>query len=120
MMQVGSLLTSPAFSQPITIYRQSGAWVAGVWTPNPPDEIPATAVVTAASGDTLDQLPEGDRQRGVILIHTQTPLFLTNAAGTSDEILWNGNLYRLAQVLDWSAFGFYQALGVKMDPTVNG
>lgn len=120
MINVGSLLFSPALSQSLMVYRKSGAWVAGIWTANPDVTITITAVVSAASGDDLDQIPEGDRQKGVILIHTTTPLLLTNANGTADEILFNGNRYRLAQVWDWSAFGYYKAIGVKMDPTVNG
>ena len=120
MINVGSVLLGGSLTQTVTVYRKSGAWIAGVWTASPDTAIAITAVVTRPSPNDLDQIPEGDRQKGAIAVYSTTQLMLTNASGTSDEVLYGGDRYRLAQVWDWSAAGYYKAIGVKMDPTTNG
>lgn len=118
-MNVGSILYSSALTQPITVYRQNGSWVAGVWTPGTPAAIPMRAVVSMPSGADLQQIPQGDMEKGTIQVLVPSPLTLemTDGSATSDQIQWGGNMYRVARVWDYSTYGYVKAIATKMDAT---
>ncbi len=118
-MNVGRVLFRAALTQPITVYRQNGSWIGGRWTPGSPLPIPMQAVVNVPSGDTLDMLSQADQESGAIEVFVPAPLHLelTQATGTSDQIQWNGDTYRVMHVWDWSANGYVKALAVKMTTT---
>lgn len=116
MINVGRVVTSRRMSQKFTVYRKNGTWNAGRWTGT---EITLTllGVISVADADTLEQMPEGDRQKGAIVIHTQSPIYPTTANGTSDEIEWRGNRWRVSQVPPYADYGYYKAIAIKMDPS---
>lgn len=73
-------------------------------------------VITIPKETDLDQIPEGDRQKGAICVFTQSEIYVTNEAGTSDQILWNrdGNLYRAAHLFPYADYGFYKCVCIRM------
>lgn len=114
MINVGAVV-SGRLAQSFTVYRKNGTWTAGRWTPGADTTILMTGVITIPKETDLDQVSEGDRVKGAIQIHTQAQLYLTNPNGTSDELVYNGQRYRLAQLWDMSAYGYYKAVAVRMD-----
>lgn len=116
MINVGSVLLDPELAQAFTVYRQGGSWVAGRWTAATPTALTMTGVITIPSATDLVQVPEGDRQKGAICVFTQTPLVVSNVAGTSDQVLWarDGNLYRASQLFPYADYGFYKCICIRM------
>lgn len=117
MITVGETLADGDFRQSVTVYRQSGSWsTAGDWTLGTETALTISAVVTIATSADLDQLPEGDQQKGAIAVFATSPLILTDGTQTSDQILWHGTRWRVAQLYDRSQYGYWKAVAVKMNP----
>ncbi|GLG01829.1 hypothetical protein Alches_18700 [Alicyclobacillus hesperidum subsp. aegles] len=114
-MNLAGVVSNSHMSQTVTIFRKGGSWVGGRWQPTEVS-ITARGVVDVPDPTELEQVPEGDRQKGAIRLYTATPVMLTNTSGTSDEILWRGNRYRVMQVIPYADYGYYKAIAVKMDP----
>lgn len=115
MINVGRVLSSANFKQSFTVYRKSGSWVAGRFTQTE-STITLTGTITVASSTDLEQLPEGDREKGTIAVYSTSQLLVTTSAGTSDEILWRGDRYRAIQLSPYADYGYYKCIAVKMDP----
>lgn len=121
MINVGRVVNSRNFAQPngFTVYRKNGDWVAGRWVESEV-EIPLSGTVTVASEKDLTQVPEGDRVKGLMCFYSQKPIYTTRAengavqGGTSDQIVWNGERYRVVAVAPWQDFGYYKAFGARM------
>lgn len=121
MINVGRTVNSRNFAQPkgFTVFRQSGDWVAGRWVASE-TEIKIPGTVTAANPNDLIQVPEGDRVVGLMCFYSTQPIYTTRAAtetdagGTSDEIVWNEERYRVSSVVPWVDFGYWKAFGVRM------
>lgn len=117
MINVGRIVNSPRFAQSFTVYRKGGTWVAGRWnTTGTETAILLTGTITIPSSTDLEQVPEGDRQKGVICVYSTQAIVITNVSGTSDEIMWRGNRYRASQLFPYADYGFYKCIAVKMDP----
>lgn len=122
MINVSRVINSRNFAQPggFTVYRQTGGWAAGRWVAEPEAPIQMQGTVTVANSQDLVQVPEGDRVTGLMCFYSQQPIFTTRAAddpnkgGTSDEIVWKGERYRVSSVVPWGDFGYYKAFGVRM------
>jgi hypothetical protein len=112
-LNVGKVLSNPQFTQSFTVYRKSGSWVEGTWVPSE-DILNFTGVVTACNPKDLVQVPEGDRIVGLMCFHSTKEMYTTNTNGTSDEIVWNEERYRISSIVPWSDFGYYKAFGVRM------
>lgn len=113
-MDMSRILHSPVFSQTFTVFRKSGEWQSGRFVTIEEKELRVRGVVTPAEPKDLVQVPEGDRVTSVMCFYADQPLHTTNLTGTSDEILWRGERYRVAAVLPWGDFGYWKALGVRM------
>lgn len=117
MINVGRVLHSRNFSQSFDVYRKTGgAWDAGRFEQDE-TKISMIGVVTVAKPKELEQLPEGDRVLGIMSFHCTKPIFVTHSAdtpGTSDEIVWNGEKYRVSAVLPNSDYGYWKAYGVRV------
>lgn len=104
-----------------TVLRTSGQWVNGGWAEGPTTSIPVFGVITIADAKALEMVPEGDRITGSVQIFCNTPIYPTavgdrpDAPATSDKVRWHGTLYRLMNVSDWCSWGFYSAIGVRME-----
>jgi hypothetical protein len=115
MINVRELITDPDFSQKFTVYRSSGEFVNGRWVETH-TEVSMVGVIIPASAKELNMLPEADRVVGTISIYTKTPLYITSndRQGTSDKILWKGDLWKLISVNNYSDFGFYKGIAQRM------
>jgi hypothetical protein len=104
------------FSQPFVIQRASaGTFVAGGYQQGE-QNIPAYGAITVAKERDLKQVPEADRVEGSMLFLSVTEIKLTHGgtgAGTSDLIVWRGDIYRIAKVWPYADYGFWRALGVR-------
>ena len=118
-MNLTPALTDPdlgftAFSvQRITYRRQNGESVPSVQT------LPASGCIHPGTPEMLQLLPEEERHEEFISVYTDFPLRLGENGGgatyiTPDRILWNGETWRVVRVRDWSVFGYYQALAIKI------
>lgn len=120
MINVGNIVLDKAFAQSFTISRSSGSWVAGDFIENK-TEIPLNGTIIPMSAKELQMLPEGERNSEWINIYTTEELYTTRleneAAGTgalSDEVIWNGQAYRIKSVKNYSAFGYYKSEAQKL------
>ena len=73
------------------------------------------------AAEALKLMPEEEKNEQFIVIYTDYALSTGTPedAGASfigaDRIHWNGQVWRVVKVRDWSAFGYVQALAVKLE-----
>ena len=71
-----------------------------------------------AAPEQLELLPEEERHDDYIYVHTefacQLGKDLRDKMVAPDRIIWNGAQWRVVRVKDWSVFGFYNVLAVRM------
>lgn len=116
MIGVGEIVNDPDFAQAFTIMRSTTSFVLG-GVSNNTTPVPGFGTITVASGNDLDQVPEGDRVKGAMMFHSTAILYETHADGTpglSDTIVWRGQNYRLITVAPFADWGYYRAIGVRM------
>lgn len=113
LINVSKIIKNPMFAQSFSVFRKSGEWVNGRWVPTETSFI-ITGPVTVPGEKELLQIPEGDRVKGVMCFHSTEELYTTSEKGTSDEILWRNDRYRVHAILPWMDFGYCKALGTKM------
>ena len=113
MIDVSRVINNPKFAKNFTVYRKTGSFIAGQFIPT---ETPITfyGVITPCNPKDLVQVPEGDRIVGLMCFHCTQQVYVTNATGTSDEIIWNNERYRISSTIPWGDFGYYKAFGVRM------
>jgi hypothetical protein len=121
MINVRELITDPDFASSCTVIRTRGKWQRGRFTITEQKNIIYRGAVQPARVKELEQMPEGDRRRGVMKFFCRPPMVLhiTNDSQPdgddeliSDEIMFNGARYRITQVADWSNNGYIRAFGV--------
>ncbi len=121
MLNLSRVLYSPKFNQPFAIYRKSGSWVRGRFVETESQVIPFSGVVLPASAEEIMQLPEGDRSTSMMTFFSVQEMFVTHVdngqgyAGTSDELEWRSERYRITNVNQYSDYGYFKAYGVLME-----
>ena len=81
----------------------------------------AQGYIHPGTAEMLKLMPEEEKNEQFIVIYTDYALSTGTPedAGASfvgaDRIHWNGQVWRVVKVRDWSAFGYVQALAVKME-----
>ena len=118
-MDVMSALTEPdlgftAFSVLRTSYRREN----GGSVPSE-ESLPASGCVHPGTPEMVQLLPEEERHEEFIAVYTDFALSLGENGGGAeysvpDRIFWNGAVWRVVRVRDWSMFGYHQGLAVKM------
>jgi hypothetical protein len=116
MINVGRITQSRNFAQPkgFTVFRITGDWDHGRFVSLPAVELKLQGTITVASPKDLKQVPEGDRVTGLMCFFSTQQIHITRTEGISDEILWQGERYRVSAVVPWQDFGYYKAFGVRM------
>jgi hypothetical protein len=118
-IDLSTVVTDPRIAQPFIVYRKSGKWNAGRFEQTE-TKIPMTGTIGIASDEEIEQIPEGDRVGGEISIHTSKRLYTTRASddtnnsGTSDEVEWHGDRYKVYSGGDYTFYGYYKAIGQRM------
>lgn len=118
MINVSRIVNDYRFSQSFKVFRKSGEWVKGRFVQSE-SEIILNGVIAPAKPKEIEMIPEGDRIGGEISIYTTNKLDVTRALGngekgTSDEIEWQGERYKLYQVNDYSQYGYYSAIAMRL------
>jgi len=72
---------------------------------NVPTQQPFSGVVTSDTGDILHRNPDGSRISGSITIHTTFRLIDGSAGYDADEVTFDGRVYTVVNVNDYSHFG---------------
>jgi hypothetical protein len=117
MINVSEIITDPDLCQAFTVNRQSGQFGAGGWVPGAVTVIPMTGIAYPATEKEIKQVPEGDRATEAFAFYSTQELFVTHndgVPGTSDQIVYQGDTYRLYADKNWSAAGYWKAIGVRM------
>lgn len=109
MIDLGSLINDPDFCESFIIRRRNGEWQKGRFV-TVHEDMKVTGIVEPTSGDDLEQLPEGDRVRGMMTFYTKEQLNLALDPQQADHIICRGKVYKAVQVLDWSRHGFYKTI----------
>lgn len=120
-LNVSRVINNPQFAQGYTVYRKTGQWVAGRFV-EIENALNYYGTITAANVKDLNQVPEGDRVTGMMCFYSTQPIYVTrddtdidsNEIGTSDEIEWRGERYRIVQILPEQDWGYYKAFGTRI------
>lgn len=113
MIDMSDIITDPDFMETFTVYRKTGTFGEGGYTTTEV-AIDMAGPVIPANPDELAMVPEGDRLTGNNVFYSTAAIYRTRLEGTSDEILWNGDRYRVLHVWNRSGNGFYKALAARM------
>ena len=84
--------------------------------------VQAWGYIHPGTPEMLQLLPEEEKAEQFIVVYTDYALSTgtPEAAGAvsfrgADRIHWNGQIWRVVRVRDWSMFGYYRALAVKIN-----
>lgn len=123
MINVAHAINDLRFAQKFKVFRKSGEWIKGRFI-EIEKEIMMIGVITPSKPKEIEMIPEGDRVGGEITIHTTRKLYTTRSIdtaeengenqGTSDIIEWQHERYKLYQVNDYSQYGYYSAIGMRL------
>lgn len=113
MINMARAINHPKLSKPFIIYRKKGQMVKGRFVQEEEKKITMNGVVCVASPKDLEMIPEGDRVGGEMKFHTTREVFVTRKDGTSDELFWNGERYKIYSVSPYKDYGFYKAIAMR-------
>lgn len=116
MINLSRVLSSPMLSQTYNIYRNTGHFGIGGWIQDSETVIPTRGNMWPSTDREIEQVPEGDRIKGMHTFTSAVELRVSNDqnSGTSDQIVWSGERYRLIQTLPFSDYGFHVAVGARI------
>lgn len=114
MIDVSRVILNPKFSQVFSVLRQSGDFVRGRMVQSE-EELRYRGVIKPAKAQEIEMIPEGDRVGGEIVIYATKKLYVTNESGTSDEVIWNGEKYKIYSVSPYSDYGYYKAIAIRKE-----
>ena len=116
MINVARVVTSPMLAQTVQVQRTGkGLWVNGVYTPGEAETLSFKGIVQASSRD-MEQVPEGDRQKGTIRVLSTVPLYITGETGSnlSDIVVYKSERYKVQSVTHDGDYGFYRAICTRL------
>ncbi len=81
---------------------------------------PAEGCIHPGTPEMAQLLTEEERHKDLIAVYTSFPLSLGNNPGgvtwtAADRILYDGKVWKLVRLRDWSRFGYYQGLAILTD-----
>lgn len=107
------ILSSPRFADTFDVIRYADAVDKdGVNQSDPAPIQGISGVIQNASEMTLQRLADGARLANTIEIHTTFALTAGVEGQGADEVVFQGALYTVTDVADWSRYGagFYRAI----------
>lgn len=116
MLDMSEVVNDPDFAQAFQIIRSSGgAYVLGVFNESQ-TTITSYGVISVAQPRDLLQLPEADRVTGMMVFHSQQPIFETsqNRGATSDILIWQEQQFRVQNVFPYRDYSYWKAFAVRM------
>lgn len=122
MIDVSELITDPDFAAPYKVYRRTGKWEKGRFVVSEPEILDFYGAVQPAAAREIQQLSIGDDEHGIMKFFTRKPneLHVTrefsdadaddeNKDQVSDEIEFDGRIYKVLQVMPWHHGGWCRA-----------
>jgi len=120
MMDLSEVVNDGVLSEDYSILRSTGVFQLGGWATTS-TTISGYGVVSVASSEDLEMVPEGDQLSGAMVFHSQEQIFITefdeSAGGVqrvSDIILWNSQKYRVLNCWPYPNRNFWKAIAVRM------
>lgn len=100
----------------ITISRDTGSYVDGLWVANgAPLLVPALAGVQQPSTKQLEVLPRGEKATDAKLFISNKRINTTDAKSglPADNIIFEGETYKCYAAADWGSYGHWTVVGVR-------
>lgn len=130
MSEVGDLsfvVDDGVLSDPWEIERSTGSWKQGGWV-TVPSLIPGWGVISVATADDVEMVPEGDPISGAMVFHSQERPFLTQMdqqkfgekgygqviQHVSDIFIFANQKWRVMWVSPYPQHNFWKAIAVRM------
>lgn len=119
MLDLSEVANAPDLAEQFTILRSTGTqWHQGVWETEE-QKITGFGVISIAEPRDTKMVPEGDIAQGAMVFWSAQPIYVTNttniAVGQSSDILiWNNKRYRVLSVRQYKDWGYYRAVGTRM------
>ena len=105
------LTYDPDFCTTFVVEKRTTAWEEGT----PVTTITTrkvTGIAAPSSPKDVELLDLADHKHGTKTFYTnEVELCVTDTETTSDTIVWNGGRYKLLHVFDYSANGYWKAIG---------
>ena len=101
-------------AQRFTVNRRTRSWRGGRPYMEDTETLRPIGIIQPVGAEQLPTFPEGDRQSGMIMVHTKAELHISDAKDVSDEIVWQDSRYRIIRVDRWEQYGCYVAYGQKV------
>lgn len=114
MINVSRVIKDPRFSQAFKLFRKNGRFIGGRFNQTE-TEYSFSGVIKPASPEDIEMIPEGDRVGGEIVIYSTSELKVSSKEGTSDEIIWNDERYKLYAISPYKDYGFYKAIAIRKE-----
>ncbi len=111
MIDLSELTYDPDFCTTFTVEKHTVTWVEGdsITTVTP---MTVTGIVAPSSPQDVELLDLADHKHGTKTFYTNAvELRVTDTETTSDTIIWKGNRYKLLHAFDYSANGYWKAIG---------
>lgn len=120
MIDVSRVINNPKLAQLYTVHRKvEGQWTLGQGYKQNEIDLILYGPITPINTKDLQQIPEGDRVVGIMAFYSTEPIFVTrdssvDGTGTSDEIEWKNERYRIMSLAPYNDYGYMKAFGVRM------
>ncbi|MDU1339839.1 MAG: hypothetical protein E6935_16720 [Clostridium butyricum] len=120
VINLSRVINDTRISQEFKVFRKTGEWIKGRFEEKE-TQIDMNGVIVPATNKEVEMIPEGDRVKGAISIHSTKRLYTTHSEedgedgeGTSDEIEWENERYKVYSLGSYSKYGFYSAIGMRL------
>lgn len=109
------VVTDPDLAEYYTVERSTdGAFVPGGYS-DTKTTLQMYGVVSRDVSRELEQVPEGDRVKALRAFWSTQEIFLTNANGISDILVWQGEHFRVVHVSNYSNRRYWKAVAARME-----
>jgi len=105
LLDVTEVLFDPILCDDFAVVRSTRSVSQAGLTVDTPGYYTAYGSVQPSSGADLNILPEMERIGAHITVTTTFRLVALTDSTAADQVVWNGKLYRVMHVNDWSAYG---------------
>ena len=99
--------------------RSTFSHAGGQTLPVSTEQITSSGIICPGTPDMIEQLPEEHRHEEFIVVFSTMELSLGTKDGVRytapDRIHWVGRLWRLVRLRDWSRYGYWQGLAIKIN-----
>ena len=118
MINISEIVNDPDFAQSFSLVRSSGTWTLGRFV-STSTTLSRYGVILPMTTKEITQLATGDALQGYIKVYCVDNIYTTrldtagDAGGLSDEVVWQGDNYKVLAVQQFSDFGYWQASCVR-------